>query len=386
MQPPSSNPPPAEPPFGVNEVRLNAPQWLAMLAILWIITLLTPAIWKRIERFDTGPDYRLPYALSKDYWLYARRMEQAARPGRVILLGDSVVWGEYVLPNGALSHFLNQEAGVTNRFINGGLNGLFPLAQEGLVASYGKALRHQKIILHCNVLWMSSPKTDLSAEGGQQFNHSGLVPQFFPRIPAYKADANERLSALVERQFTFLAWGAHLRSAYFDQNSIPGWTLEDDGGSPPHYPNSYKNPLAQITLVVPSDPPMDPDRGPGSARHKPWSSEADGATRFDWVPLDTSLQWQAFRRVLETLRARGNDVMVILGPFNERYMAPDNRPAYGKIRDGIESWLAENHIPYLAPEPLPGPLYADDCHPLTEGYQLLAKRLYSDPTFQQWLR
>ena len=122
-------------PFGVNEMRLNARQWLAALAILGLVALLTSPVWKRLERFDTGPDYRLPYALSKDYWLYQRRMEQAALPDKVILLGDSVVWGEYVLPEGTLSHFLNQEAGVADRFINGGLNGVFPLAQEGLVTT-----------------------------------------------------------------------------------------------------------------------------------------------------------------------------------------------------------------------------------------------------------
>jgi hypothetical protein len=386
---PAASPPAsggAETPFGVNEVRLNARQWLVTILVLWIVALLLPPLWKRIERFDTGPDYRLPYVLSKDYWLYGRRMEQAAVPGNVILLGDSVVWGEYVLPDGTLSHFLNQEAGVTNRFINGGLNGLFPLAQEGLVTYYSKALRHQKVILHCNVLWMSSPKADLSAEKEQHFNHSGLVPQFFPRIPCYKADANERLSVLVERHAGFIAWGEHLQNACFEQKSIPNWTLEDDGGSPPHYPNRYKNPFAQITLVVPPAPRVDPDRGPGSPRHRPWSAEAGSDNHFDWVALDSSLQWQAFRRVLETLRAQGNDVMVILGPFNEHFMADDNQPAYRKIRDGIEAWLTENHVPHVTPETLPSALYADDCHPLTEGYQLLAKRLYANPTFQEWLR
>ena len=56
------------------------------------------------------------------------------------MLGDSVVWGEYVLPDGTLSHFLNQEAGQPDRFVNGGVNGLFPLAQEGLIDDYGHAL------------------------------------------------------------------------------------------------------------------------------------------------------------------------------------------------------------------------------------------------------
>jgi hypothetical protein len=373
-------------PFGVNEIRLNARQWLVAFAAVVLIALLTPPIWKRIEHFDTGPDYRLPYSLSKDYWLYQRRMEQSAAPDKIILLGDSVVWGEYVLPDGTLSHFLNQEAGAPDRFINGGLNGVFPLAQEGLVSYYSKAIRHQKIILHCNPLWMSSPKADLSAEKEQRFNHSGLVPQFYPRIPCYKADANERLSVVVEREIGFIAWGGHLRDAYFDEKSIPRWTLQDDGGSPPHYTNSYKNPFAQITFRVPAAPRDDPDRGPGSPRHKPWSTAAEGETRFEWVSLEASLQWQAFRRVVQTLRARGNDVLVVVGPFNEHYMADDNRPAYRKIRDGIEAWLTQNQVPHLTPETLPGALYADDCHPLTDGYRLLAKRLYADPAFQAWLR
>ena len=93
------------------------PPWL-------LIALLTPPIWKRVERFDTGPDYRIPYRLSKDYWLYQRRLQQVTAPDKVIVLGDSVVWGEYVLPDGTLSHFLNREAGTADRFVNGGLNGV----------------------------------------------------------------------------------------------------------------------------------------------------------------------------------------------------------------------------------------------------------------------
>src|SRR4051812_29217373 len=116
------------PPFGVNEMRLNGKQWLAVAAIVLLIGWLTPRVWERIEHFETGPDYRIPYSLSKDYWLYARRLRQEVGSGKVILLGDSVVWGEYVLPDGAWSHFLNQEAGATNQFVNAGMNGLFPLA------------------------------------------------------------------------------------------------------------------------------------------------------------------------------------------------------------------------------------------------------------------
>jgi hypothetical protein len=383
---PAPSTPAKEVPFGVNEVRLNAGQWLATFAIILLAGLLTPRLWTKIEKFPTGPDYRIPYQLSKDYWLYARRVAQVADASHVVLLGDSVVWGEYVLPDGTLSHFLNQEAGATNRFVNGGVNGLFPLAEEGLVSYYSQSLRNQKIIIQCNVLWLTSPKADLSTDKEEQFNHARLVPQFFPRIPCYRADSNERLSAVIQRNVDFLSWVSHLQDTYFGQKSILAWTLEDDGGSPPRYPNAWKDPLAQINLQVPAAPEVDPQRGPASPRHKPWSTTGQGTTRFDWVDLDASLQWQAFQRVIDVLRARDNDVFVVLGPFNEHMMAEDNLPAYRKIRAGIESWLQHRRVLYVAPSILPSPLYADASHPLTEGYQLLAKELYSDKGFVDWLK
>jgi hypothetical protein len=35
---------------------------------------------------------------------------------------------------------------------------------------------------------------------------------------------------------------------------------------------------------------------------------------------------------------------------------------------------------------LPSELYADASHPLTQGYELLAKRLCQDPGFVAWLK
>ena len=209
-----------------------------------MVLLLTPWVWERLERFETGPDYRLPYQLSKDYWLYGRRVGQVVNKDKVLLLGDSVVWGEYVAPDGTLAHFLNEQAGATNRFVNLGINGLFPLAQEGLINYYGRSLRHEKILVQFNLLWLTSPKADLSSEKEAPFNHSRLVPQFTPRIPCYHADANERLNTIVQRTVPFLQWVGHIQNAYFDQKSILSWTLEEDGGSPPRYPNAYRNPLA----------------------------------------------------------------------------------------------------------------------------------------------
>ena len=373
-------------PFGVNEVRLNAWQWLATFLLFALVILLTPWLWERLERFDTGLDYRIPYDLSKDYWLYGRRLRQVTSPDKVFVLGDSVVWGEYVAPDGTLSHFLDQATAATNRFVNGGLNGLFPLAQEGLVTWYGKSLRHRKVILQCNLLWMTSPKADLSSDKEEQFNHSRLVPQFSPRIPCYRADANERLSAVVQREVGFLQWVGHLQNAYFGQKSILGWTLEDDGGNPPRYPNVYRDPLAQITLVVPGCPQDDPQRGLKSPRHKPWSTDGRPTTSFEWVPLDSSLQWHAFQRVVNRLRERGNDVLVVLGPFNEHMMTVENRAAYQGIRDGIAAWLRQHNVRVVVPEALPSALYADASHPLTQGYELLARRICADEMFRNWLK
>lgn len=367
----------------VNEMRLNARQWLVVAGIVVVILASAPWAWKKVERFDTGPDYRIPYTLSKDYWLYERRLQEIT-PDSAVVLGDSVVWGEYVLPSGSLSHFLSEEAGQPDAFVNAGVNGLFPLALEGLVEHYGGALRHRKIILHCNLLWMSSPKADLQTKKEERFNHARLVPQFSPRIPCYRADASERLGALVERALPVMSWINHLQDVSFNQKNIPDWTLEQSALDPPNYPNTYKNPLAQFTFRVPAAPANDPDRGPASARHQPWSTTGEGSTRFDWVTLESSLQWAAFQRLTRLLRERGNDVLVVVGPFNEHMMAPENRTVCRQLRDGVAAWLRANQIPSVVPEPLPSLLYADASHPLTEGYQVFARQLHRDAMFQAW--
>jgi hypothetical protein len=269
--------------------------------------------------------------------------------------------------------------------VNAGVNGMFPLALDGLIRYYGEPLHHRKVILHCNVLWMTSPKADLHTQKEERFNHAGLVPQFTPRIPSYKADLNRRLAAIVERHFPFSQWATHLQNAYFEQKDILAWTLEEDGSDPPKRPNAYKNPFAQIRLKVPEEPFDDPERGATSPRHKPWSTTGQGSTRFEWVDQDQSLQWASFQRLVKLLQSRGNDVLVVLGPFNEHIMAEENRPAFRRLRDGIADWLGKNRVAHVVPDLLPSVLYADASHPLTDGYKLLAARLYKDAVFRKWM-
>lgn len=376
--------PEQEPPFGANEMRLNGRQWLIVLVIVLSFIVGVPRLWQRTERFDTNGDYRIPYALSNDYWLYRRRVDGIA-PSAIPVLGDSVVWGEYVQAQGTLSHFMNTEVGQPERFVNCGVNGLFPLSMEGLITSYAGSLTNRKVILHCNVLWMSSAKADLSTDKEETFNHAPLVPQFFPKIPCYKADAATRLGAIAARRVGFFSWVGHLNTVYFNQKSVPQWTLEEDSSDPPRSPNTWRNPLAQITLSVPGEPKNDPQRGPASSRHKPWNTNTNATTHFDWVRLDDSLQWRAFQRTVQLLRDRGNDVLVILGPFNTHIVAEDQRPTLKRLQEGINDWLTANKVPHIAPETLPSNLYADDSHPLTEGYALLAQRINQNSEFQKWL-
>jgi hypothetical protein len=89
---------------------------------------------------------------------------------------------------------------------------------------------------------------------------------------------------------------------------------------------------------------------------------------------------------MELLRSRGNDVLVILGPFNEPMVAEDQRAAFVRQRDGIVAWLAAQRVVHVVPEPLPSHLYADASHPLTDGYAMLAQRLCDAPAFQRWLK
>jgi hypothetical protein len=379
MEPKPTPPTPPLPdiPF-VNEMRLNWKLWLATTVIVAAAIFLTPRLWKRVEKFEVTGDYRIPYSLSKDYWLYQRRLDQFTTDTNILLIGDSVVWGEYVAPDGTLSHFLNEQT-HGDTFINAGVNGLYPLAIEGLL-NYAN-LHHRKVILHCNVLWMSSPKADLQDPKPQSINHSRLLPQF-TAIPSYKADANERLSVLIERNVQFMSWVTHLQAAYYNDKSIPLWTLQSDEND--RYPNSYKNPLSQITLRVPTAPANDPDRGPASPRHKPWTKSGATPTTFEWLTTTNSLQWAAFTRALQKLQS-DNQVLVILGPFNDHIIAPENKSAFQTLRAEIVDHLKRTDTKFIAPETLPTDLYADASHPLTEGYRLLATRILSDAKLSDFI-
>jgi hypothetical protein len=371
----------------LNPLQLDGKLWLGVIAVVAAAGMLLPEFGAKPGAFPTTPDYRVPYDLSKDYWLYNQHLKRAAQDkATVFVVGDSVVWGEYVRKEGVFSHFLNERLGDTAgpRFVNAGINGLFPLALDGLVAQYGRPMRGRKVILHCNVLWLSSREADMSADKEQAFNHQPLVPQRPGAVPCYRADIDTRLGHLADHALPTFGFANHLQIAHFDSLSIPEWTLATDGNWPPSYPNTYANPFERLIQPVKGELSTDPERGPESDRHRPWYDRGMTAQSFDWMPLEESLQWAAFQRVVQRLRAWNCNLLVVLGPFNTHMIAEENRKKYDRISTGVQQWFYENGIGYLVSEPLESKLYGDASHPLTEGYEVMATGLWEKEVFDKW--
>jgi hypothetical protein len=341
-----------------NAVRLTGREWLFVLAFSTLLVAFASPMWEQFEEFTPGDDYRQPHDLSNDYWLYRRFVDLATVRYDAFLVGDSVVWGEYVTQHETLSHYLNQRAGQ-ERYANLGLDGAHPLALTGLVQYYSASIAGKNVLLHCNPLWLSSPKADLQDKRAGDFNHPRLVPQFLPRIPAYKEEVSPRIGIVVERHLQFHQWTNHLQQAYYDRIDIPSWTLA----------HPYDNPVNPALRGL---PPVD-----DTLRHlpQPWYQSGIKTQDYPWVDLEASLQWQAFQRVVQILQRRENRVFVLVGPFNEHLLNAGSLKQYREIKAGIAAWLQAEGIPHLVPEPLPSELYGDASHPLAEGYAQLARQL-----------
>jgi hypothetical protein len=351
-------------PFASHEIRLSGSQCLIALLLVMLMAWALPRVWTRVERFAPDADYRLPYQLSHDYWLFARYSQRAAQQHEVLILGDSVVWGHYVSPAGSLSHHLNLLTG-TQRFANMGIDGIHPVALAGLVKYYGRAISNKKVILCFNPLWMTSKKHDLQTEKEFSFNHPHLVPQFAPKIACYANSFSNRVGIALERESQFLSWVTHLKTAYFENSDLLSWTLEHPYTSPVCV---LKQDLARPQTQDQSVPP--------------WSSRGVRKQAFPWVDIESSLQWRFFRQTVEILQERGNQVFVLFGPFNEHMMQDQSLATYQKLQEAAKTWLRSNDVAYYVPAALPSEYYADASHPLSAGYRLLASDLLENESFE----
>jgi len=373
-------------PFSSNSVRLSPREWIAVVAIVLTVFCLGSRLWKHFEKFEPGPDYRLPYELSNDYWLYKRYCRWACSQDKTLVIGDSVIWGHYVPKDNTLSHYLNKIAphqlsidtkvdrlasynpkpgSIGAGFANLGVDGIHPVALAGLLRYYGQDISEKIVILHFNPLWLSSKKHDLQIEKEFHFDHPKLAPQFFPNIPCYKASYSKRISAVVERYVPFFSWTSHLNKTYFDSMDLSAWTLE--------HPYLVPRPSSLV-----SRPPEHYNQN----EHAPWYEKGMAKSDLEWVALETSLQWRFFCSSVEILKKRANTVFVLVGPFNEHILQGQSIDTYRKMKSEIETWLKQNNIPYYEPAALPSDFYRDASHPLSEGYALLAKQLFKNESFR----
>jgi hypothetical protein len=347
--------------FSSNAVRLSIREWCALFVVLGLATFLGGGLWKRIEAFDPPVDYRIPFGLSEDYWLFNLYCGWLSEENKTPVFGDSFVWGQYVGKEESLTHFLNQEAG-SERFANAGLDGAHPMALGGLIEHHCAELRNRDVILHLNLLWLSSQQADLPLERELHFNHPRVVPQFTPRLPSCKEPISGRIGTVMARYLPVFDWVRHVQAVYLEDTDLGRWTLQ----------HPYDDPLSQISL----DPP-----GSGEGRDpdaQPWFVDGRGGQKLPWVELETSQQWRGFQRAIEVLRARGNRVYVIIGPLNEHMITPSNAEVYRGMLRGAETWLRDHGLAYSRLPLLPSESYADLSHPLGPGYAFLAEQIWED--------
>ncbi len=346
--------------------RLQGREPFVVAALVVSVWIIAPKWATWISRPDFPEHYRTPYWASEDYWRYRQLTSVARQRDQILVVGDSVIWGEYVDVEQTLSAALNRRL-EADRFVNGGVNGLHPLAMQGLLRHYGQPLRGRAVLVHCNLLWLTSAERDLSEDRGLSFNHPRLVPQFRRTLGGYQADSQDRVSVFVEQHVPFRQWVRHLWIEYLDGQDLPTWTLEHPYAIPSRHASS------------------DTDR---TTRQRPvsWEERRIPAQSFAWIDASTSQQWRALRETIGELQRQEARVFVLVGPFNAHLLTESSRASWLELRSEVTRWLSEHMIPHASPAVLPSALYADASHPLAEGYQQLAAALQADPAFTTWAR
>jgi len=347
-------------------LRLNLSQWFVTVAIVVSVAWAAPSVWKWVEPFEETSDYRLPVDWSEDYWTYQRHVNEAAK-SKIMIVGDSVVWGEYVRPKEALHACLNKEM-PGSVFANGGVNGMHPLALQGLIDWHTRGVQGG-LLLHCNLLWTSSIERDLQVDEAVSFNHPDLLPQFNSRIASYRANTERRLSTVIQERFGYRQLVRHWRVTNFAFQNIPAWSIE----------HPYELPWRRFrsTATPPKDKP----------HSKPvvWSKKIRRPLDLAWIDLKVSNQWLAFQRCVSIFQQRGNDLFVVVGPINEHCLTAESRERYHQRTAEVSRWLSEQNVCHIVPTTLPTDEYGDASHPLAKGYHSLALQLRSSVEFQDWV-
>jgi hypothetical protein len=52
-----------------NAVRLTGRQWIGVGLFAVILFFAAPRLWSRSEKLEFEPDYRVPHAVGRDFWI-----------------------------------------------------------------------------------------------------------------------------------------------------------------------------------------------------------------------------------------------------------------------------------------------------------------------------
>ena len=404
--------------YGSNPLRLSGKDWLAVAVLLAVALPLILQGWPRLETISwyarqvppapisasplsssqddaspetsslteppvhhvehTGPaDYRVPFRISNDFWSYTRWCQSAAAKYRVLVVGDSTIWGYYVESRDALPQCLNRLAGA-DCHANMGLSGLHDMAMFGLLRHFGEAITGKKVLLHFDPLWMNSEESDLRGEKEFHFQDEELAPQFSPSLKCYRADVETRLTRFIGQHSPLSSLTTHILACYFDNTNLNEWMMS--------HPD--KNPWRQVTFDVPwsgeSAYEIESAANGGAAEPLVWSAKIKKPKDYPWVMPSESLQWGFFREVVALLRSRNNEVFVMVGPFNPYALTPASLHRYRVLTAEVVEWLGASGVPHFLVPDLPTGEYGDVSHPLKQGYVRIAEALYNDPSFKAW--
>jgi hypothetical protein len=336
-------------------INLTLREWLVVLLLAVGLTAVVPLIPFRPRKPLVDRDYRIPYALSNRYDLYRRFTNLSAAQFPTILIGDSVVWGQFSSRDETLSHHLN-EITKQRRYINAGLDGMHPIALAELLEHHAPAIQKKDVILQFNPLWLMINSPNQNQPDDPLRNRPGLVPRL-------AADANgtfqERLEGTVARLVQgspFDWWGDRITETRVD---FLAWSLD----------HPYESPLKAISSGLP------PSEDSYTVRRVPWDRSEKVKLDALWPVLEGHGQWKAFERVLDLLEARQNRVMVLLGPMNEHMMSDRMRAGYLALKRKIQNKIESREILCFVAPPLKSAHYSDICHPLGAGYEELAREL-----------
>jgi hypothetical protein len=347
--------------------------WRGLILIAVILAMAIvgiPSLWRHFESFEFNDNFRIPYELSTDYWFYNNGVQKACEKYSNIIIGDSFIWGEYVDSNNTLSSCLSRTTVTSQKFVNLGVNGLHPAAAYGLIKYYAPEIRRKHVILFFNPLWIQSPEIDLQGTDELSLQHTQLLSQFDTSLKCYQAACNDRLAAVFACSFQWFGFASHIGTLYFNDIGIKKWSVENYNT----FPGLNREKLRKLIL----------NSRQVHTEAQAWFNRNIEPENYQWVRLDTSIQWKYFKKTVELLMQRGNSVFVLVGSFNPYIILSDSLPQYQNLRKEFRQELDVMQVNYIVIPDMPSEYYTDASHVDSRGYKMIAEQLAVDPNFQQW--